>query len=138
MPLYYGDELMVTCVHGHIRYLGESVTRFFEISVQVATPNEGHISSHLIYMNLTLYAQLLPIHHPSPPPPLPPDTQREERKRNNNLNSEADLLEYKMERIKLFPHLLSLPGLPGRMACAGVSCSGSVMAMFKDKTFTCI
>lgn len=47
----------------------------------------------------------------------PPDTQREERERNNNVNSAADLLEYKMERIKLFPHVLSLPGLPGHTEC---------------------
>lgn len=51
------------------------------------------------------------MHSCFPPTTLPPpDTRREERKRNNNLNSVADLLEYKMDRIKLFPHWLSLPG----------------------------
>lgn len=56
MPLHYRDELTVTCVHGHISYLGESVTRFFDVSVQVATPNEGHFSSHLHEFNFVCTA----------------------------------------------------------------------------------
>lgn len=139
MPLYYRDKLMVTCVHGHISYMGESVTRFFDVSVQVATPNEGHISSHVHECNVVHTAA-------SHAPPFPHPTHRG-RKGRGTTTWTARLIYWNIRRkgssssptCSHFRGFLGVRNVYGMCTgCADVSCSGSVMAMFKDKSFTCI
>lgn len=83
-------------------------------------PNAGY-RSHFIYMNLTLYTQLLPTHHPGL---HARDTQQggKRRERNNHPNNKRDSVscfdECETEAAKFFPQSTSVLG---HTSCVSIS-----------------